>query len=293
MTKDSKKLSISIKYATKYLPLFYVILVFLGYLNMQMFYSYFGIPINSYISLNDIILSFLPIIIQLCLIALLGVIVFVIYKNDTEKSNEEYIVMSFNNLFRTKTWKQKESRIKKFWAAFGEFFNLLIRIGFYAYFGLRGVYLIKAIFAKKSVIYENYADNVWLIIILLGMLYPLIDKIIIKIMKEINSFHFIEGYRMIILRYLIGYFIINSFANYSSSVRIEQGKPEYLVEFKSRDSEIKSDSSFVFLGKTHDFLFMRDLPASVNHIYPINEIYDFKMRKLALIKTPITGSGKK
>jgi len=50
------------------IPIITGVLLFLGYLNLQFYYVHFDIPIYHFINTGEIILSFLPIIIQVLII---------------------------------------------------------------------------------------------------------------------------------------------------------------------------------------------------------------------------------
>ena len=53
------------KKALEYTPLIYAGLVFIGYMNLHVYYSQFSIPIWSYLSLGELLLSFLPLTLAL------------------------------------------------------------------------------------------------------------------------------------------------------------------------------------------------------------------------------------
>lgn len=283
IANESNSRFLLLKQSAQYLPIFYVVLVFLGYLNMQSFYSYFDIPIYNFISINEVVIPFLPIIIQLLLAVFYVLLMIIIYKNDTSLSNEEYIGQSIKYLFKLKTWRQKHG-IKRVLVIIGEILNIVIRSGIYIFVAVNTIKLVRNIIDKDRAIYENYYGCISTIFVLLIATMPLIDRIIKKIMKEFNCFHLIEGYKIIIFRFMIGYFLINAFANYSLSVRINHGEPRFVVEFQTENGRIKSDSLFVYLGKTNDYLFMRDLKTLATSIYPMKDIHELKMAKFQLIK---------
>jgi hypothetical protein len=284
-TVEAKSAYSILKHSAQYLPLFYVVLVFLGYLNMQSYYSYFDIPIYSFISINEVIIPFLPIIVQLLWAALYVFIMILISKNDSSLTNSEYIAEDFKNLFILKTWRDKNGR-KRFLLILGEGFDLIFRFIIYLFVVYVAIKLGGQIITKDRSIYENYPLNInWIILILLALM-PILDKLLIKIMKEIKCFQFVSGYKIFIFRFMIGFFIINAFSSYSMSVRINQGKPQYLVEFQTQSGSVLSDSTFVYLGKTNDYLFMRNLITSSNTIYSMKEIHNLKMTKYVLKKAP-------
>lgn len=83
------------------------------------------------------------------------------------------------------------------------------------------------------------------------------------------------------------YFIIamchlsfNYLHNYSNAKNIMDGKPEFNIEFTYSEDAIKSDTNFVYIGQTQDYIFLRELDKKENYVYAKKEILNLKMVKV-------------
>lgn len=98
------------------------------------------------------------------------------------------------------------------------------------------------------------------------------------------SFYFIDNRVYLslftIYVFLITYLSLIGVDNKEKATLILTGKPLYEVIYNYESKMIKTDSTFLFIGKTSNYLFFRDSSDSSNSIVKIENIKNLKIRKL-------------
>src|SRR5262245_27373424 len=68
----------------KYASLIYALLVFVGYINLHAYYTPFGIQIWNYLTTGELLLSFLPITLDIMFLSSLAVVGYVVWRRVVE-----------------------------------------------------------------------------------------------------------------------------------------------------------------------------------------------------------------
>jgi len=69
------------------------------------------------------------------------------------------------------------------------------------------------------------------------------------------------------------------YSNKQEAGYIKSGNPKYFVSFELSDKVVQTDTTFVFLGKTKEYIFLRDLTKETNIIYPVSDIKRIDLMK--------------
>ncbi|MEJ7677736.1 MAG: hypothetical protein WKG06_07685 [Segetibacter sp.] len=155
-------LSKRIKAAVDYLPLASAFLIFLGYWNLSFYYERFDISIYNYISITEILTSFLPIIKQTFQYTLGFVAVITIIfltssptSQNTQAEKVEFKKNEFDLKFNLRSLVSKETYItKKFssklWWLMHHIYNILLIFGT-AVAGICFVYITVASLSHQAI----------------------------------------------------------------------------------------------------------------------------------------------
>jgi hypothetical protein len=276
--------------AIKYLPLFYPLLVLIGFLNYHTFYKCFDIEIASYLTTGELLLSFLPLTIPILLflayffLLLTGALISILLNKDKEQDNQDDKAMSLTLFFhffkKTKEdFKNKDlSKLYKFgWFPFYLIF-MLLGILFICFFGYYIFIIVRYIFSSYLIYKIPYQLLIISAFFWIIFLFDLIDRIPPGLNNEKT-------------KYLKSFFTIFLFVSLtvitskSKAFDIISGKPQYNISFELPNNMIQTDSTIVFLGKTTDFIFLRDLKNQSNLIYPTSEIRRLEIGKTKLLDT--------
>jgi hypothetical protein len=301
---------------------FYAILVLLSYINLHMYYSYFDIPIYSYITITEVIIPFLPTIITVLMASaiVLGlyIILTIIGINDKKINDYKpyYTISSINNSIKSRRWNWKEilskikrsllqddmnqtvtenrkQSIKRFLALYWDIYKIsfkfiftilmIIQILLVARFIIIFIYKL---FNDVSFITEFYSGGIIIIFISLSILWIFIDKPITNLIMLITGQ---QGSTYInnVIYFIMLILSINLYSLYSNALRIAQGKPEYTIHFDYQNNHIESDTCKVYIGKTADYIFIKDLVSKNNYVYLVKDMHNIVFRKYEYKKLSI------
>lgn len=268
----------------KYLPLFSALLILIGYLNYYSFYKCFDIEISSYLTTGELLLSFLPLTVPILIILLFfffmltGVLVALPFKKDKEidDSGDDIVSLTlfFHSLKRLSD-DLKNDKLSKFYKV-GFFpvhvISLIIGLFFIAFFGF---YLFTIV--EYTILGNSEFKIPALILILSSLLWiPLIFDIINRIYNNPNK----DTLQNLKFGFVLFIFItLVVITNKESAFNIKHGRPKYNITMELADSTINSDTTFVFLGKTKDYLFLRDLKENKNVMYSTTYIKRLELKK--------------
>ena len=256
----------------------YALLVFFGFFDLFTYYYNFGIQINSFMTIGEILFSFLPrTLIILPAIAVFFVIIsfFNIAPSDIKipepnikTSAIKMMITYFNKLPNSLSKKRNiivyiAITIKFLLDSFMAIANWLIIfffpiiIGWFLFF--------------TDVSYENrFIDGAYVVFAIL-----LSGTIFIMLFIHRNFIPFLLAYNIFIAS--LAFIGID---NKKKSRLILENKPNYSVSYTTKSNLITTDSCHIFIGKTEKYLFFRNLMDDSNSIVKIENIENLKMRKI-------------
>ena len=281
------------------LPVMSVMLIFLGYWNLDSYYGKFGIRIYTYITAAEILLSFLPIIniIFVTTLSLLA-ITFVVFasrlKNVTAKkstNNDEGMEIALNdddeitlNLkkfiiktyhFFTFSWIENDKNFLKnilnFIVSLISLSSNVVAFGFVA-LGLILIYSSLYNYILPPINFYKYDLTIaaLAIIIALRFLYCTLFENI-EITKP-----FFKKYSLLITSVALLVTLI-SVQNTNNALRLIEKQTRISVTFNLGDKTIATDDNIVYIGNTQNYLFLRKLKEKTNIIYKMSEISDLEI----------------
>ena len=238
----------------KYWPILGVALIFFGAEYIVFFYSEFNIDILQFIEWNEIIQSFLSIIVILVFVGLLGTIqIFIAQRNeDRERENEAYIKSTNEKRFLL--------RLKLYFIGYSVFFWLLI--GNYI---LRLLGLIFSFFKDKSSWLDPLITYGITMLVLIAF-----NEISLKI-RNLNSSPFYKKYITYTFILAAAFIAIAYLASFQAKTVIEK-KPYYAIIQTKNDGNIVSNDSTIYVGKVKNFIFIYTSTSKSTTILPIDEV---------------------
>lgn len=304
---------------TKLIPLIYPIIIFLGYYNYYVYYSFFDIDIFHYLNIYELLFSFIslviPIGITIFLVFCYFTFVLVIpnisdtteesdktvfddsYLSSIQKrlrrleSNKEYTISlifnkSHQNLSRSWILFVHKIKQKKYSRAFSHFtiflsgmVSFLIKIALWLFFLFFSFAAFELLFSpiENSLNYFKpfFTSSLSTIISLITWL-SITYAIIFKRSKNLKKV-FVGIVQVVPIIFLLLF----------SLTLYQKIKAEKTINHKTNDirfsyigKNVESNSKIVYLGRTSDFVFLRDLAKETNLIYPIKDVSSFEIRKL-------------
>ncbi len=277
----------------EFLPVISVVMVFLGYWNLDSFYGKFGIEIYNYVTASEILLSFLPIIntIVLTVISLLiiGLVLFFPEfeerKQDPQISNIEdesdvtlNIIRFCKNFYKfiSLKWYQKNNRFHINVITFIIRLIALTSNVVAFFFVLAGFILIfTSLYGYNLTVLGN--NNI------ASMAIAALLVILALRFLHLNFFAHVEPVNLFIEKYsLVGtsailILVLISTQNVTNANEILQKKTDVLVTFTVDEKTITTDSNLVYVGNTQNYLFLRKLKQRTNIIYKVSDIKNLEI----------------
>lgn len=254
-------------YAKK-IPVITAFLLVAGFINTYSFYEHFQIEIFTFLSVSELVLSFLPLIVPL-LFAFALILV-----NSILQEERLYDEKKTNPFLQDKDLS--------FWGPFKDLFNLaknrfvtneskrqtwfhyiqqiLSRIILFSLFiSSTGYYFYAFVkrlgFPSQSPVGFFFLSAIWLLILSFQVNIYLKKSRYAEVSRVLTIIVFSFGFLAMIYLY-------NSYKAFS----ILENRPKYEIELTLNNSIIESGSNIVFVGKTKDFYFLRDLKSKLNII---------------------------
>jgi len=78
---------------------------------------------------------------------------------------------------------------------------------------------------------------------------------------------------------VIGFVFFVAMSNKIKATDILRGNPGYSIKFEFQGKIVQTDSNIVYVGRTSDYLFLRNLSNKSNSIYQCNEIKNIEILK--------------
>ncbi|MDD5362308.1 MAG: hypothetical protein PHN88_09260 [Ignavibacteria bacterium] len=264
-------------------PLFTAALIFMGYWNLHFYYRYFDIQIYDFINTGEVIVSFFPIALETflwMLVYLLFIMLVIVKPEETESGKKMMKEREF--LYNIKTIFNKESyQGDKWYYKLHTFIykSMNIVAPSFLLMGFVATCIKSFIILKYEIneLYKYYGmvifDIVILYMILTFYISPYIDK---QVFRKYNKN---IGHITTIAEIIIFFLLVNTLSNLKEATKVLQGKPEYYVTFHYKDSLYTSDSISVFVGKTQNYLFIKNLQSNKNLIFPSDKLENLEMNK--------------
>lgn len=288
--------------SSKLVPLLYMILVFLGFYYYHIFYNHFEIEIFHYLSNYEILFSFISLVIPvlllfISLIVYFSLITFSKYYEYTQGSDEEsedaapfslLYNRSFDGIYIHYKLLKRALFKRKFKKAFKSFNKLLgnisasgIKLALWLFFIIYSFEVIIISIPSKTRINGYYFIGPDSLYIMYAIAWLIIAFIAIRNTQHLAS---AEIYRFLnystVFIFLIG---IISVHQKSKIEDILTGKENTYISFEYENLKVFTDDCIIFLGKTSNTIFLRDIDKGVNYIYPISHIRNLQTMELVIM----------
>lgn len=248
------------------------------------FFRCFDIDISSYLATSELILSFLPLTFPILVaIAFLGshfigaIVILSIKKrkNDIEDNGSLdmfsfiKIILRIKNNFKDK----KYYKWNVLWLGL-DILNLIIATVLIVFFYLFLLFLVKMVFTKLDKMNEFSGLMIILAFFWSFLFLEVVDRA--KRYNNIISTYYIKIFTLCALS--LGLVVIY---NKENANKILNGKPQLEIELITVNNDtIISNPNLVYIGKTSNYLFLRNLEDKENIIHRMENIYELTMKKI-------------
>lgn len=289
---------------SKYLPIAYPILIFLGYINYDFYYRKFDVDIFNYLSINEFLFSFISLIYPVIII-IVAYFSFTVYNDlmlndkkqnnlkpkskNTDKENKtnffekhsddydlKYTIFASQYLKGKDEWN-KHNRLK----SIGYFILMILLFLLYSittllpfaiiYYSFITIILPLHSITSTKIQEPNYLDKPRLLLTVI-----LLSFICFAVVMAIKHLKGIITKRSLKL-YILGTFLITvlsllmQYQNLKSYYFVNE-KPTREVCFVYQNQNIETTENKKLLGITADYIFLRDDIQKTNYIYKLSEI---------------------
>lgn len=304
---------------SKYIPIIYPLIIFVGFYNYLSYYRFFDIEIFPYLTVYEILFSIISEITPILIAALLVIfyLMFLIIiplskkngKKKITKENKKTVIdpkferlqnfrtrqgistsLIYNNLdelikyrwnFLIKKFKRKQYS-RTFYHFYLLIFNILgflIKITLWLFFFIFTTGGLLIIFSPLEYDLEYYKplfttskSTILSIFIWSFLIYAMISRANEKNSK--NAKRLIQIMPLVFLVFL--------------SITIYQKREAertlkhltYDIKFQYENDIIKSSEDVVFVGKTAEYIFLRNIKNQSNFIYPISQVKNLEIKKI-------------
>ncbi len=232
-----KRISIAI-------PLIIAFLIACGYIKLYFYYNFFGVMINDYIDMSEILSLFLPNLMRYILLLLLGsaVIIFLLFsrkkiEDKVNKNDLKNARKNFNILFYT--------------------LSILSIVYFFIPYDIYPETIRKNLRPKYELVYY--------------FLWPLIISFFF-IIKNIHKYYNIKMSKItIVIIFCLVYILFGSITSAFREISFTK-REKYKVSFEYLDKKVTSSKNTLYIGQTKNFLFMKNLKNDKTSVYNRNNI---------------------
>lgn len=258
-----------------------IAIVVLGYINVYLYYNYFGISIYPYLETSEIIFSFSSIIPSLAIILFLHLLMMYfdyINREHREQQIEEMIAAIKNKPLKEENKKEGWFEIildfilkpfKKVWLikTIAYSFAFLFCIGFLSFIFV----VIGLILGAVSAI--RLPDLSWeLLFYAFFIVGFLMIETIIRNEKSPNKVYLIYAGAIVL------FIFIRTHAAYNM---IKDNKPKYTTQLLLNDGTWKkSNDSILYIGTTKQFYFYHNIKTSENIVIPTATVREVRIKEL-------------
>ncbi|MEO1485828.1 MAG: hypothetical protein AAFU57_08775 [Bacteroidota bacterium] len=261
-----------LKLLKEYLPLIYIFLVCFGYANQTYFYyDRFDIDILSYLSIQELVLMFVPagsFVIFLCLLLFLVIGPLTVFINDEEKKKDI-------EARKPKKHRQPKNKVLRFIDRVLDyviklisFLSLMYLIGVFP-----GIYIAYTYTSYKGI--DLDMNPVFGLAIAWGIIFGLK----LSLMSDEKKEQFYMN-RVRVLGWSVFVLILYSYGNFRKAENILKGKPTHYVNFIVENKQVETNADTLYFGETIKYIFLRNIKTNENQIYNKNEIGQITMKKI-------------
>jgi hypothetical protein len=232
----------SLESTVKSLSLVYLLLIISGLCYRYFFYKNFGVVITEYIDLNEALLIFLP---------LLGDsfgFVFII---------TIFMSFSFKEVFRKNLFKSASQK-EKLNVVFGLGIVILIVTGIISFF-------------TKNI--DTFYSGLVSVIIFCVPLF--IDMLIGELQLNFPKLIRESIYVLIVVLTIIIWRTYNASRIINDKLHLKR----FEIVFKEQNKILKSDSTYYYLGRTKNFIFIYDFKYKCSRVFNVSDVKEFIMTK--------------
>ncbi|MBK6825601.1 MAG: hypothetical protein IPG86_01330 [Chitinophagaceae bacterium] len=252
------------------------LLIFVGYLDIYIYYNEFGINISTYLTTGELILSFLPLTIPLLIlvsfffIPAIGVLTSEQGKHSRQNENrvkpKEYTKMAARNLKRV--WKIiRQKRVRRpvllFLFTLLEIIRLVYGIFYHIFFFTFILLFFISVFTSEKRVAVPIL--IWIIFTILWYLF--FDD---EIKRENRNLEAINNISAIIACVL--FLGLVSIHKKDKAFLVLNGRQDFKVKFVYDTTKVETDTSVVYIGKTNEYLFLRERKGRINKVYEIDKV---------------------
>lgn len=232
--------SIQIEKTLKFIPVISIFILISSIIKNYIYYDYFGININEFTSLSEFTLLFISEI-KLYLIFILALILFL-------------------PAILLKNYTQAKFGEKNFTYSLTYGFASICLI-------LCPLKIIMIVLNENDIIILIEESQNWLIILFISILF--LVKKNVTLLKNLYLFFCV-----------ISLLIFSTSKAYIDIENVKRNKPNYEIEFVYENKIYKSKTNYIFIGKTHDYIFIHNLRNKYTEIFKIQDVKLLKLKKL-------------
>lgn len=265
------------------IPIISALLILVGFLNYITFYRFFDIEIVHYLTSGELILSFLPLTLPILLIIFIVSLTLIVHivplPGDSKRSSSTDEAVSLLTIFLARETFEVIKRQFKAKRSLGNVMGLILLSFLFILGVVIIVFFTIAPFLLFPLAFDSQLfpewDNVFIFIISALWFLLLFDMIMVTEKK--GRIQHAGWVNLIFL--VIGFVFFVTLSNKIKATDILNGKPVYSVKFEFQGKVIQTDSNIVYIGRTSEYLFLRNLSEKSNSIYQCAEIKSIKILK--------------
>ncbi len=245
---------------SKHLPLISAILVFFGFLKLHIYYNLFGIQINNYLELGEILASFLDDIWTfLILIGIwIGIQVFVIRAMDRIPLDSE-----------TKEMIEHEGMVKQENAKFSDLLVIgVLELKKWIIPLITGVVVSIFYFLYYGMGYHSSILFGFMIFFSLSFIVSIIFFIVFPIHDQENDEP--DSIGLFIFSMVMALVLVVN-VSYSDYYEIQEN-PKEVILFMEDNSEFRTDQNKLFIGMSNKYFYFFEVKSGKNIIIPVDEV---------------------
>ncbi len=267
------------------LPILSALLIFIGYLNYQFFYSNFDIEISSYLTTSELIFSFLPLTIPFLLI--IGTLTFLSIgigfaiekkeENDELETDPETPLHAISRI--PPAWNRMVKALRKKNKSALDWGLLPITILLFVMSVIVAIFMVAYIFIFVFIsLSSDFSVISYTGTLVLGVFWIIFIFIRIDLSEKEGRSNWSRNLAYALLVTLsIGLLRISK---NETATNILVGKPEYSAAIELTDSTITTDSTIVYVGQTSNYLFLRNRKTRDNIILNMGSIRRYSLNKI-------------
>lgn len=283
ITKYTEKVS-------RLIPLIYPLLIFIGFYNQHVYYNHFGIEIFNYLSVYEILFSFIriatPILIGVFGLVLYFILIYTGGVDDDSKEEEDddevfsliygnqYLKLkkNINNLFKSCLKLKILKSISHLLSACINLIGLIIKISLWLFFCFYSISLLLLALPSQDDAQGYYFFDTQEMSVLTGciwivMLFAILNRRIgFNLISKVHYNSLLLSALFLLMLAMISLGKKRRMENFYSTTDFAQ------ISFVYEGKTIKTDNCFLFIGKTSEYIFLRDVEKNNNSVFKLSKI---------------------